>query len=121
MTESKSSRVIRLAEALDALPGPGGGHSVSVLRRGTLDARLAVAPTRPSPGTSHAQDEVYIVFRGRGVFAHDGEREPFGSGDLLFVAAGTEHRFEEVSEDLVVWVIFYGTQGGEVPEPATSS
>jgi hypothetical protein len=24
-----------------------------------------------------------------------------------------EHRFEEFSDDLVVWVIFYGPEGGE--------
>ena len=46
---------------------------------------------------------------------HDGERDPFESGDLLFVAAGTEHRFEDFTEDLAVWVVFYGPRGGEVP------
>jgi hypothetical protein len=33
----------------------------------------------------------------------------------LFVAAGTEHRFDEFSEDLAVWVVFHGPQGGETP------
>jgi hypothetical protein len=33
----------------------------------------------------------------------------------MFVAAGTPHRFEDYSEDLAVWVIFYGPSGGEVP------
>jgi hypothetical protein len=32
-------------------------------------------------------------------------RVPFGPGDLLFVAAGTEHRFEDFTEDLGVWVV----------------
>jgi hypothetical protein len=30
------------------------------------------------------------------------------------VAAGTEHRFEDFTEDLAVWVVFYGPDGGEV-------
>jgi hypothetical protein len=30
------------------------------------------------------------------------------------VAAGIEHRFEDFSEDLAVWVVFYGPTGGEV-------
>jgi mannose-6-phosphate isomerase-like protein (cupin superfamily) len=58
---------------------------------------------------------VYVVVRGRGVFLHDGKRDAFGPGDLLFVAAGTEHRFEDFTEDLAVWVVFYGPSGGEVP------
>ena len=33
---------------------------------------------------------------------------PFEAGDLMFVAAGTEHHFEDFTEDLAVWVLFYG-------------
>jgi hypothetical protein len=29
------------------------------------------------------------------------------------VPAGVVHRFEEFTEDLVVWVVFYGPEGGE--------
>lgn len=32
---------------------------------------------------------------------------------FIFVAAGQVHRFEDFSEDLAVWVFFYGPQGGE--------
>jgi hypothetical protein len=35
-------------------------------------------------------------------------------GDLLFVAAGTEHQFEGITEDLALWRVFYGPHGGEV-------
>ena len=41
----------------------------------------------------------------------------FGPGDLLFVPAGVEHRFEEFSDDLAVWVVFYGPDGGEQAGP----
>jgi mannose-6-phosphate isomerase-like protein (cupin superfamily) len=111
------SRVVRLAEAQAGIPGPAGEHAVSLLQRGTLKAMLSLgrfAPL-PRPTTPHTQDEVYIIIRGRGVFLHDGKRDSFGPGDLLFVAAGTEHRFEDFTEDLVVWVVFYGPSGGEVP------
>jgi mannose-6-phosphate isomerase-like protein (cupin superfamily) len=37
----------------------------------------------------------------------------FSPGDLLFVWAGVEHRFEEFTDDLAVWVVFYGPEGGE--------
>ena len=113
MSKPDRSCVIRLARAQARIPGPAGEHSVSVLQRGTLDVKLSL-PTPPNQQTPHAQDEVYIVIRGRGILLHDGERDPFESGDLLFVAAGTEHRFEDFSEDLAVWVVFYGPRGGEV-------
>ena len=114
MSKPDRSCVIRLARAQARIPGPAGEHSVSVLQRGTLDVKLSL-PTPPNRQTPHAQDEVYVVIRGRGILLHDGERDPFESGDLLFVAAGTEHRFEDFSEDLAVWVVFYGPRGGEVP------
>jgi hypothetical protein len=31
----------------------------------------------------------------------------------LFAAAAVQHRFENFTADLVVWVIFYGPEGGE--------
>ena len=114
MSKPDRSCVIRLAQAQARIPGSAGEHSVSVLQRGTLDVKLSL-PTPPNQQTPHAQDEVYVVISGRGILLHDGERDPFESGDLLFVAAGTEHRFEDFSEDLAVWVVFYGPRGGEVP------
>jgi mannose-6-phosphate isomerase-like protein (cupin superfamily) len=91
-----------------------GDHSVRVLQRGTLDGVLGT-PARPNEQVPHEQDEVYIVVRGRGVLVHDGKWDAFGPGDFLFVAAATEHRFEDFSDDLLVWRVFYGARGGEVP------
>ena len=34
------------------------------------------------------------------------------AGDLLFVPAHVEHRFERFSDDFRTWVIFFGPQGG---------
>ena len=119
MSKRDRSRVIRFAEAQAGIPGPAGEHSGSFVQRGTLNAMLSLGrfarrpPLHQQP--PHAQDEVYVVIRGRGVLLHDGERDSFESGDLLFVAAGTEHRFEDFTEDLAVWVVFYGPGGGEVP------
>ena len=118
MTRSDRSRVIHLAEAQAAIPGPGGEHAVSLFQRGTLNVMLSLGrfaqPVSPDRTTAHLQDEVYVIVAGRGVFVHDDTRDAFGPGDLLFVAAGTEHRFEGFTEDLVVWVVFYGARGGEV-------
>ena len=53
--------------------------------------------------------------RGRGVLVHGDARDPFEAGDILFVAAGVEHRYEDFSNDLALWRIFYGVAGGEIP------
>ena len=37
-------------------------------------------------------------------------------GQVLFVPAGIEHRFEDFSDDFSTWVIFYGPAGGESNE-----
>jgi hypothetical protein len=49
---------------------------------------------------------------------HADRGPPFGPAGSYVAprgAAGTAHRFEDVSDDLVVWVVFYGPEGGEVP------
>ena len=117
MGKPARSQVVRLAAARAGIPGPAGEHAVSCLQRGTLTVMLSLGRFAPLPGptTPHAQDEVYVVARGRGVFLHDGQRDAFEPGDLLVVAAGTEHRFEDFTDDLAVWVVFYGPRGGEVP------
>lgn len=116
------SRVIHLADVESGLPGPSGEHFAEVLRRGTLTAKLSLGRFAPRPNqqTPHAQDELYVIVRGHGVLLHDGHRDPFHSGDLLFVAAGTTHRFEDFSDDLAVWVLFYGKEGGELPASTDS-
>jgi mannose-6-phosphate isomerase-like protein (cupin superfamily) len=114
MGERDRSRVIHVAEAQGRIPGPPGQHFVSLLERGTIRVLLSL-PVSPNRQTPHAQDEIYVIVRGRGVLFHGGERDPFGAGDLIFVSAGTEHWFEDFTEDLAVWVVFYGPHGGEVP------
>lgn len=118
MSGPDRSRVVRLGDARGRIPGPAGEHSVSLLQRGTLNVKLSL-PVVPNQQTPHAQDEVYVIVQGRGVLIHDGKRDRFESGDLLFVAAGVDHRFEDFTDDLAVWVIFFGPQGGEAPAAKT--
>ena len=112
MSKPERSRVISLAEAQAGIPA--GRRSVRVWQRGPLDVAFAL-PVPSKEQEPHTQDEIYVIVRGRGVLFHDGKRDPFESGDLLFVAAGIEHQFESVTEDLALWRVFYGPHGGEVP------
>jgi mannose-6-phosphate isomerase-like protein (cupin superfamily) len=114
MRKPGRSSVIRLAEAQTDIPGPMGERAVMVLQRGTLDVALGL-PLHLNQQTPHAQDEIYFIIRGQGVLIHDSKRDRFQSGDLLFVAAGTEHQFEDITKDLALWRVFYGPHGGEVP------
>lgn len=51
--------------------------------------------------------------QGSGYFVRGTERETFGAGNTLFVPAGVVHRFEDFSDDLMVWVVFFDPEGGE--------
>ncbi len=105
-------RRVTVAEAMERLPGPGGVRFAEVLEHGSLVVEI-YAPRGTDPQTPHTRDEVYVVVRGTGEFVNGPESKSFGPGDVLFVPAGVEHRFERFTEDLIVWVIFYGPEGGE--------
>jgi mannose-6-phosphate isomerase-like protein (cupin superfamily) len=110
---------LSLDEALARLPGPGGERFVSLYSRGTLMIEL-YAPRDNDAQVPHRHDEVYVVVRGRGVFARGKDKYSFAPGDVLFVPAFESHQFEEFTDDLAVWVMFYGPDGGEIP-PATQT
>jgi mannose-6-phosphate isomerase-like protein (cupin superfamily) len=97
---------------LGKLPTPDGKSFVVAHEHGTLSVEL-YAPRGVDPQTPHRRDEVYVVVRGEGHFVNGGARYRFGPGDLLFVPAGVAHRFEDFSDDLAAWVVFYGPEGGE--------
>lgn len=105
---------LTVASALARLPGPEGERYVELFRHGTLSVEL-YAPRQHDPQTPHTRDEVYAVFQGSGWFRNGRERHRFGPGDVLFVPANEAHRFEEFTDDLAVWVFFYGPEGGEQP------
>jgi mannose-6-phosphate isomerase-like protein (cupin superfamily) len=99
-------------EALALLPAPGGKRFAEVFVHGTLAVEI-YAPRGTDPQQPHTRDEVYVVISGTGEFLNGEARNRFGPGDVLFVPAGVVHRFENFSDDLAVWVFFYGPEGGE--------
>ena len=82
------------------------------LRHGSMRCIL-YAPPLPDPQTPHEQDELYIVHAGSGDFVLKGERRAFGPGDVIFVPAGADHRFENYTSDFTTWAVFWGPKGGE--------
>lgn len=89
-----------------------GLRSVPLFEHGTLLVKF-YAPRGSDAQTPHTRDEVYVIAQGRGIFFDGSERRPFVTGDMLFVAAGITHWFEQFSDDFGTWVMFYGPEGGE--------
>ena len=109
--ETQEKRTIE--EGLRQLPYQGK-RFVEVFRHGTLLVEI-YAPRDRDPQQPHTRDEVYIVASGTCVFVTPDKRQAFKPTDFLFVPAGVEHRFEKFTDDLAVWVLFYGPEGGEQP------
>ena len=110
--EFSPARQITLADAKKAVPTKDGKAFQLMFRHGSLDVEI-YSPQGTDPQKPHSRDELYVVASGTGTFVCQGKRMRFSPGDALFAAAGEVHRFEEFSNDFVVWVMFYGPEGGE--------
>jgi mannose-6-phosphate isomerase-like protein (cupin superfamily) len=106
------SRLIQLADAQNSIPTRQGKLYAELFRHGTLTLEI-YAPRGADLQQPHTRDELYIVVSGSGWFFVEGRRFQFSPGDALFAAAGEVHRFEDFTGDLLVWVVFYGPEGGE--------
>jgi len=84
----------------------------TVMKHGSMSVEY-YAPEKIDLQTPHRQDELYVIASGSGNFIRDKEKVSFRQGDVLFVSAGMEHRFEDFTDDFATWVIFYGKDGGE--------
>jgi mannose-6-phosphate isomerase-like protein (cupin superfamily) len=84
-----------------------GRAYLEFLRVPALSAGLYELPAgRTDPQQPHSEDEVYYVARGRAQIRVAGEDRAVGPGSVVFVAAGVEHRFHSIEEDLAVLVFF---------------
>jgi mannose-6-phosphate isomerase-like protein (cupin superfamily) len=114
MTEESCQR-LTAADALIRVPTAEGKRFATIFKHGSLLVEI-YAPRGSDPQQPHTRDEVYFVAAGAGEYVCGQTRKPFGPTDFLFAAAGTEHRFENFTDDFAVWVIFYGPEGGEATD-----
>jgi mannose-6-phosphate isomerase-like protein (cupin superfamily) len=91
---------------------PAGEPYAVGLSHGTMTLGC-YAPVGKDPQQPHDQDELYIIHAGQGEIVIDGARHAFAPGDAFFVAAGSVHRFENVTPGFSAWVVFWGSAGGE--------
>ena len=113
-----AERQVTALAAMAQLPRAGGKRYAVLFRHGSLQLQV-FAPRGRDTQRPHTRDEIYVVIKGSGSYVCGATRVPFKPGDVLFAAAGEEHRFEDFTEDFFTWVFFYGPEGGEtVPPPA---
>lgn len=76
---------------------PSGGLSLTIARwpAGSVDDQQP-----------HTEDEVYYVCSGRAVLTVGDARIAVEPGSVAFVAAGIDHRFIEITEDLLTLVFW---------------
>ena len=99
-------------EAIRQLANEADFPFVTMLKHGSMTVEY-YAPVEVDKQMPHKQDELYVIASGSGIFYRDGVRTDCRAGDVLFVPAGMDHRFEKFSADFATWVIFYGPDGGE--------
>lgn len=93
---------------------PGRPPFAKMFEHGSLEVEI-FSPKGIDDQQPHNRDEIYVIVKGRGEFVHGEARETVGPGDFIFIPAGLVHRFENFGNDLVVWVMFFGPDGGEHP------
>ncbi len=96
---------ITLAEAIERVNAEPVPFAL-LFERSDLAIELFVPRGSRTQMTTHEQDEVYLVQSGAAILNTGGERITCGAGDLLFVPAGREHRFESHSADFRTWVVY---------------
>jgi quercetin dioxygenase-like cupin family protein len=101
------------------LPGLMTAHQAAgrpyheFLRKESLSVGLYVLPAGGTDGQRpHAEDEVYYVVAGRARFRAGADDRPVTASTVLFVAAGVDHRFYEIAEDLTLLVFFAPAESG---------
>ena len=97
-----------LVTSVDALVAEhGSSRYIEFLRVPALSLGLfAVGAGHEDSQSPHRQDEVYVVVSGRATLVVDGERTLVAAGSVAYVPAHVVHRFEDVTEDLRVYVLF---------------
>jgi mannose-6-phosphate isomerase-like protein (cupin superfamily) len=86
---------------------PTGADWVEHFRSADLSVGTYVVPAGGvDEQEPHTEDEIYLVNAGRArLVTPDGSLD-VAAGSVVFVPAGEEHRFIDVSEQLVVTVVF---------------
>jgi mannose-6-phosphate isomerase-like protein (cupin superfamily) len=105
-------RVISEAGRFTPPSGQDGNHWAEQLRVADLSVGTYSVPRGGvDDQVPHTEDEIYVVTAGRAVLRAGQDSTAVGPGSVIYVAAGEEHRFTDVSEDLAAVVLFAPAEG----------
>lgn len=110
---------MEIIEGAGQWTAPGGGEANDWVEHLAVAALSVGTYCIPAGGldtqTPHTEDEVYVVTAGRARIVTPQRSAEVGPGSVIFLPAGEEHRFADVTEDLALLVVFgpaYGTHTG---------
>jgi mannose-6-phosphate isomerase-like protein (cupin superfamily) len=61
--------------------------------------------------TPHHEDEIYVVIGGQAILNGDSATAAVQAGSVIYVPAGENHTFTQITEDLTLLVIFVPAYG----------
>jgi mannose-6-phosphate isomerase-like protein (cupin superfamily) len=97
----------RLVEKCDAREAP----YLEFLRVPQLSCGIyALAAGARDTQSTHDEDEVYVVLKGRAELVVDGEEIALHEGSIVYVPADVPHEFVRIEEDLSL-LVFFGSGG----------
>jgi quercetin dioxygenase-like cupin family protein len=96
-----------LTSQLEESQKKSGKRYFEFLRVPAMSAGIyTLAAGATDPQSPHREDELYYVVRGRARMKAGNEDHTVIAGSVIFVAAGVEHRFYDIEEELSVMVFF---------------
>jgi mannose-6-phosphate isomerase-like protein (cupin superfamily) len=102
----QAANFVNIADVEDNRKQSGKLYS-EFLRVPAMSAGVYVLPAGGvDPQSPHQEDEMYYIVRGRARMRFGSEDSAVSEGSIIFVAAGVEHRFYEIAEELMVLVFF---------------
>jgi mannose-6-phosphate isomerase-like protein (cupin superfamily) len=86
---------------------PGGAGWAEHLRTADLSVGTYALPAGGTDTQSpHTEDEIYVVTAGRAVLRTPTAAVPVSPGSVVFVPAGEQHTFTDITEALTTLVVF---------------
>ena len=93
--------------ALFTAPGESPSHWVERFRVPDLSVGTYSIPAGGTDDqTPHHEDEIYVVIGGQAILASGSATAAVQAGSVIYVPAGENHAFTQITEDLTLLVIF---------------